>query len=183
MKRLEWIFMGKAARSWVSLHSVSGRAKHYKGRYPNKSNHEAWLHRNYISKNEQTHHHQHQKIIKRRPNWNSLIYESDEVEAEKLECFTTLLTKSHDCKRLPSHWSRACLLQDYLVGCSFGCHRAKNGLIHRKMVVYCPPVITTKAKHLSRPDYVSFNLGHGNLSICHFTCDQKQLHQGQTSAS
>ena len=30
---------------------------------------------------------------------------------------------------------------------------------------------------------ISFNLHHGNLSICHFTCDQKQLHQGQTSAS
>ena len=183
MKRLEWIFMGKAARSWVSLHSVSGRAKHYKGRYPNKSNHEAWLHRNYISKNEQTHHHQHQKIIKRRPNWNSLIYESDEVEAEKLECFTTLLTKSHDCKNTAFSLVKS-MLAPGLPGWLFGwLSPCQNGVKHRKMVVYCPPVITTKAKHLSRPDYVSFNLGHGNLSICHFTCDQKQLHQGQTSAS
>ena len=28
MKRGEWIFMGKAGRSWVSLHSVSGSVGH-----------------------------------------------------------------------------------------------------------------------------------------------------------
>ena len=55
--------MGKAVPSWVSLHSVSGGAvEHYKGRYPDKSNHEAWLHRNYNSKNGRNqHHHQTEK--------------------------------------------------------------------------------------------------------------------------
>ena len=65
MKRREWIFMGGTAPSWVSLHSVSGSAGHYKARYPNKSNHEAWLHRNYNSNNGQSYHHQ-QKVTKQR---------------------------------------------------------------------------------------------------------------------
>ena len=47
------------------------------------------------------------------------------------------------CKRLPLHWSRAGLHYDQPVVCLFVRHHAKNGLINRKMVVDCPPVITS----------------------------------------
>ena len=38
-------------------------------------------------------------------------------------------------------------------GCLVGCHHAENGQIHRKMVVDCPLVITSKLKPFSKPDY------------------------------
>ena len=37
-------------------------------------------------------------------------------------------------------------------GCSVVCHHAENGPIHRKMVVACPLVITSKVKLYFRPD-------------------------------
>ena len=36
--------------------------------------------------------------------------------------------------------------------CLFVCHHAENGPIHRKMVVDCPLVITSKVKLFFRPD-------------------------------
>ena len=36
--------------------------------------------------------------------------------------------------------------------CLFVCHHAKNGPIHRKMVVACPLVITSKVKFFFRPN-------------------------------
>ena len=38
------------------------------------------------------------------------------------------------------------------LGCSVGRHHAKNGPIHRKMVVNCPLVIISKVKLFFRPD-------------------------------
>ena len=38
-------------------------------------------------------------------------------------------------------------------GWSVGCFHAENGLIHRKMVVNCPIMITSKVKPFSRPHY------------------------------
>ena len=35
---------------------------------------------------------------------------------------------------------------------SFGCHHAKNGPIHKKMVVDCPLVIISKVEPVSKPD-------------------------------
>ena len=37
-------------------------------------------------------------------------------------------------------------------GWSFVCHHAENGPIHRKMVVACPLVITSKVKFFFRPN-------------------------------
>ena len=38
------------------------------------------------------------------------------------------------------------------LGCSFVCDHAENGPIHRKMVVACPLLITTKEKFFFRPN-------------------------------
>ena len=49
---------------------------------------------------------------------------------------------------------QACTRITRLFGCSFGCHLAKNGHIHRKMAVDCPLVITSIVETLfkTRPD-------------------------------
>ena len=44
------------------------------------------------------------------------------------------------CQRLPSHWSKAGLLKDHPAVWLSPC---RNGLIHRKMVVDCPIMITS----------------------------------------
>ena len=51
-----------------------------------------------------------------------------------------------------SHWSRAGLLWDHPVVRSVVRDYAENGPIHRKMVVACPLVITTKVKFFFRPN-------------------------------
>ena len=55
-----------------------------------------------------------------------------------------------NCKRLPfqTGQERACTRITRLVGC----HYAENGLIHRKMVVDCPIVITSIYTFQARPD-------------------------------
>ena len=49
-------------------------------------------------------------------------------------------------KRLPSHTGH------HPVGRLFARHHGENGPIHRKMVVDCPLVITSKVKLFFRPD-------------------------------
>ena len=55
-----------------------------------------------------------------------------------------------DC--LLSDQEQACTRITWLFGRSFRCNHAENGLIHRKMVVDCPLVITSKVKPFSRLD-------------------------------
>ena len=59
-----------------------------------------------------------------------------------------------NCKRLPSHTGQeqACTRITQLFVRLFVCHHAKNGPIHRTMVVDCPLVITFKVKLIFRPD-------------------------------
>ena len=58
------------------------------------------------------------------------------------------------CKILPSHTGQeqACTRITWLFVRLFVCHHAENGPIHRKMVVDCPLVITSKVKLFFRPD-------------------------------
>ena len=58
------------------------------------------------------------------------------------------------CKRLPCHTGQeqACYRITQLFVCSFVCHDAKNGPIHRKMFVDCPLMNTSKVKLFFRPD-------------------------------
>ena len=58
------------------------------------------------------------------------------------------------CKRLPSHTGQeqACTRITRLFVCLFVRYHAENGPIHRKMVVACPLVITSKVKFFFRPN-------------------------------
>ena len=51
------------------------------------------------------------------------------------------ITFSYFCKRLPSHWSRAGLHWHPPFSSSVGRHNAKNGLMLRKTVTRCAPLI------------------------------------------
>ena len=60
---------------------------------------------------------------------------------------------------------QACTRITRLFGCSFGCHLAKNGHIHRKMAVDCPLVITSIVETLfkTRPDQERGIIGQASL--------------------
>ena len=62
---------------------------------------------------------------------------------------TAARNNTKDC--LPTGQEQAWTRITRLFGCSFGCHHAENGPMHRKMVIDCPLVITSKVKPFSRP--------------------------------
>ena len=65
-------------------------------------------------------------------------------------CLWQKIAIAKDC--LLTDQEQDCTRITWLFGRSFGCNHAENGLIHRKMVVDCPLVITSKVKPFFRPD-------------------------------
>ena len=79
------------------------------------------------------------------------------ISPESEDCQTFM--ERQDCVLTGEIFAKDCLLtlvKSRLAlgspGCSFVCDHAKNGPIHRKMVVACPLVITSKVKFFFRPN-------------------------------
>ena len=85
-----------------------------------------------------------------------------------------------NCRRLPSHWSRAGLCR--ITRLSFGCHHTEKGLIQRKMVVDCPKVITSIGDTLfqTRLDQELVIIDQASLLFVGLVCAMYILHLGDS---